>query len=308
MRLMHSILRRLDLNLLPVFDALLRLRSVSAAANELAMSASALSHALARLRLALGDELFVRQGNRMRPTVRAEQMAAPVRAALKALADSLGEGARFDPASSERSFVLSATDYTAFAILPGLIARLQNSAPRLHIRVLYAGEKVSIDDLAAGRIDFALGYGAASDALPEGVEEVDCFSDDYVVVTGRGHFAGDGALSMAAYLAARHVVITPWNETRGVVDHVLDGLGLRRTVALHLPSVLAAPFIIADSALMLTMPRRAAETLSRATPITLHRAPFAIPSYTVKVYCLSKAMRTPAHTWMRQQFEQCRSG
>ena len=84
---MHSDLRRLDLNLLVALDALLRRRSVSAAADELAMSPSALSHALARLRVALDDELFVRIGNAMQPTAHAERLAGPVSAALALLSN-----------------------------------------------------------------------------------------------------------------------------------------------------------------------------------------------------------------------------
>ena len=53
MNIMHPVLRRIDLNLLPVFDAVYRSRSVRLAAEELAMSTSALSHALSRLRSAL---------------------------------------------------------------------------------------------------------------------------------------------------------------------------------------------------------------------------------------------------------------
>jgi DNA-binding transcriptional LysR family regulator len=298
---MHPDLRRLDLNLLPVFESLFRLRSVTAAANELAMSASALSHALARLRESLGDELFVRQGSRMQPTVRAERIALPVAEALRMLSGKLGRGDGFDPASSDRTFVFSATDYTAFAVLPRFIARLQKTAPTLRIRVVYSSQKVSIEDLVAGRIDFALGYGEERLPLPRGVEEFDWLRDDYVVVARRDHPRIDGALTLATYLAARHVVVTPWNETRGVVDYVLDAMSLQRRVALHLPTVLAAPFIIAGSELLLTMPRHAAETLRHAVPIAIYPAPFAIPPYTLKVYCHTRYARTDAHAWMRQE-------
>ena len=120
---MHSDLRRLDLNLLVALDALLRRRSVSAAADELAMSPSALSHALARLRVALDDELFVRIGNAMQPTAHAERLAGPVSAALALLSNGLAQAGRFDPATSDRCFTLAATDYTTFAMLPALVAQ-----------------------------------------------------------------------------------------------------------------------------------------------------------------------------------------
>jgi len=301
MHTMHPDLRRLDLNLLPVFDALYRLRSVTAASHELSMSASAFSHALARLRVSLNDELFVRQGQRMQATVRAEQLAAPVAGALKVLQDSISANHGFTPASSHRTFVFSATDYTIAAVLPKLIARLQIIAPHVHVRVVYSNRKVSIEELAAGRIDFALGYSEERDALPDGVEDFDWFTDDYVVIASRHHPRIRGQLTLENYLQERHAVVTPWNETHGAIDHVLDGLSLKREVSVHLPTVLAAPFIIAESELILTMPRRAAEILSAAAPFSTYEAPFAIPHYAVKVYCHKNYLRTDAHAWMRQE-------
>jgi hypothetical protein len=82
-------------------------------------------------------------------------------------------------------------------------------------------------------------------------------------------------LTLDQYLAARHVVVTPWNEPRGVVDYVLDRLGLARQVAMQLPSVLAAPFVIAGSTLLMTVPNRAAQCCS-AAPIRIYAAPFDI--------------------------------
>ncbi|HEJ2192155.1 TPA: LysR family transcriptional regulator, partial [Pseudomonas aeruginosa] len=132
---MHPLLRRLDLNLLLVFDALYRHRNVGTAASELAISASAFSHALGRLRQGLDDELFLRQGNRMQPTQRAEHLAAAVAAALRALGEGLEEWRPFVPGQSQRTFVFAATDYTAFALLPPLMNRLQHSAPGVRLRL-----------------------------------------------------------------------------------------------------------------------------------------------------------------------------
>nr|WP_071769600.1 LysR family transcriptional regulator [Burkholderia ubonensis] len=299
LNIMHPDLRRLDLNLLLVFDALYRRRSVAAAANELAMSPSALSHALARLRTAIGDALFVRLGNEMQPTVRADDIATWAGDALDAMSKGLARARRFDPAQSERTFVFAATDYTAFAVLPAFIARIQHVAPQLRFRVVHSDRKISTDELAAGRIDFALGYHEEAAADAPGIEEFDWFSDDYVVIASERHPQVRRRLTLEQYLAARHVVVTPWNETRGVVDHVLDRLGLARQVAVQLPSVLAAPFIIAESGLLMTVPNRAAQALRHAAPIRIFPAPFEIPRYTLKVYSHAKHARTDAHRWIR---------
>lgn len=303
---MHSVFRRLDLNLLLAFDALYRHRTVTGAANELTISASAFSHALGRLRLSLNDELFIRQGNRMHPTHRAEQLAGPVVEALKTLSEGLGLWEPFDPMRSQRIFVFSATDYTAFALLPKLMTQLQQDAPGIRLRVINSDRKVSIEDLAAGRIDFALGYGEEHEVLPGGVERLDWLTDEYLVIASRHHPRIRDRLDLAGYLAERHVVVTPWNETRGVIDRVLDGMGLEREVAIQLPMVMAAPFIIARSELLMTVPRQAAETLLHAAPIALYPAPFAIPSYTLTLYSHSKYARSDAHAWMLEQLRALR--
>lgn len=296
---MHPILRRLDLNLLPVFDALLRHRSVTAAAGELAMSPSALSHALSRLRESLGDELFVRTGNAMQPTAYAEALAAPVTAALEALTLGLGEARGFDPATSERTFVLAATDYTAFAVLPPLMRRLQQAAPRLRCKVMYSSGRASSEELAAGRIDFGIGYEEDPITPAPGIESFDWLSDDYVVIAAQNHPVIRHAITLEQYLAARHAVVTPWNESSGYIDKVLEKIGHQRDVALHLPSVLAAPFVIGGSELVMTVPRQAALALREAAAINIMAAPFAIPRYTVKVYGHVRHSRTAAHRWMK---------
>ncbi len=119
---MHLDLKRLDLNLLLVFEAVYRLRSVTRAAAELALSASALSHALIRLRKALADELFYRVGNDMHPTVYADSLAPTVSESLALLAKGLHPRPRFVPAESRESFTFAITDYTAFAVFPALMA------------------------------------------------------------------------------------------------------------------------------------------------------------------------------------------
>lgn len=301
---MHRDLRRLDLNLLLVFDALVRHRSVTLAAEELAMSASALSHALARLRDAMADELFVRIGNEMRPTATAEGMMRPIGEALDLLHAGLAPARQFDPAASERTFIFAATDYTAFAMLPAFMARMQQVAPGLRFKVVYSRGRESADELASGRIDFALGYDEEALPLPAGVESADWFSDDYVVIASREHPAIGRKLTMAQYLAAQHVVVTPWDESRGSIDLVLDRLGVTRDVAMQLPSVLVAPFIVARSHLLMTIPHRAALILRDAAPVAIYPTPFDAPRYTLKIYQHTRHAGTPAHRWIRDQLLQ----
>src|SRR5882672_6931135 len=125
----------LNLNLLPVLDALLAERSVSRAGTRLGLSQPAVSNALAQLRELLGDPLLVRKGAGMAPTERALALAGPLRAALLALEQGLEPAATFDPAKTERDFTIMTNDFVAFAMLPRLLPRLEREAPGVRLQV-----------------------------------------------------------------------------------------------------------------------------------------------------------------------------
>lgn len=298
---MHSSLRRLDLNLLLLFDALFRHRSVTAAADELAMSPSACSHALSRLREALADELFVRAGSSMQPTAQAELMAEGVADALRILSDRLASSTPFKPATSTQTYVFAATDYTAYALLPALIARLERVAPYLRIKVIHATQQDSLDELREGRIHFALGVSHGPTALPEGVAAFDCLSDDYVVVAREGHARIGASLSLEQYLGERHIAVLPWDDARSVIDLALAHMGRQRDVAVQLPNVMAAPFIVAASDHLFTVPRLAAVQLSTAVPLVTYAVPFDVPRYTLRILHHVRHASTVGHRWMREQ-------
>src|ERR1700744_3349517 len=120
--------KTLDLNLLKVFDAVMEERSVLRASHKVALSQSAVSHSLARLREMLGDELFIRTGAGMQPTARALTMAPLVRDALRSL-EAAVELPKFDPAKSTRQFTLAANDSTTMVLVGSLRTLLGKESP-----------------------------------------------------------------------------------------------------------------------------------------------------------------------------------
>lgn len=304
LQLMHSALRRLDLNLLLVFDALYRQRSVVAAAQELALSASALSHALARLRAALNDELFLRVGGAMHPTPKAAELSVGIAQALQLLSDQIGDASSFDPASSDQTFLFAATDFTSFAILPTLIARIEKAAPRIRVQVISSDSRHAADDLRAGA-HFVLGFSDEFAESPPELERIEAATDDYVVVARRAHPRVGKTLSLKRYLAERHVVVRPWRQERGVIDSTLAQKGMSRSVAVEIPSVMAAPFIVARSDLLITLPRKAAQVLAQSAQVTLYATPFQTPRYTPTVYYQRHHLHAAWHRWMRGEIGQC---
>ena len=221
MNIMHPALRRLDLNLLPVFDAIYRHRSVRLAADELAMSTSALSHALSRLRITLNDPLFYREGHRMCPSVYATQLASSIASSLKFLNQELTPQTEFEAADSTECLQIAITDFTAFCIFPALMHKLQHEAPGLRFELLYLPHSPALTELLAGEVDLALGFSTSDDIRHPELDEINWFEDEYVVISNTSR----AQLTLEDYLAARHLVVTPWNEKRGVLDLQLEQMG-----------------------------------------------------------------------------------
>ncbi|ELY4721145.1 LysR family transcriptional regulator [Cronobacter sp. 153480017-3] len=296
MNIMHPSLRRLDLNLLPVFDAIYRHRSVRKAADELAMSTSALSHALSRLRTTLNDPLFYREGHRMCPSVYASQLAPSIASALKFLNQELTPQPEFDPASSTECLQIAITDFTAFCIFPALMHRLQRDAPGLRFELRYLPHSPALNELLAGEMDLALGFSAPEDIRHAELDEINWLEDDYVVISS----ARRAQLTFEDYLAARHVVVTPWNEKQGVLDSQLEKMGYARHIALKTPSMLGAPFIVAESDLLMALPRFAAQKLLPATDLRIFELPFEVPSFEVKIYSHQRSGKRGATDWLKR--------
>ena len=292
---MHHVLRRLDLNLLPVFDAVFRHRSVRLAAAELAMSTSALSHALTRLRQFLNDPLFYRDGHRMCPSVYACELAPFVADALATLNQQLAPVQPFDPLTSHDCFRIAVTDYTAFCIFPGLMQALEHAAPNLRFELRYLPHNPALTELLAGEIDLALSFSEPDGLSDPDLVETDLFSDEFIVIGHRRRTR----LTLEDYLAARHLVVTPWNEKQGMLDLHLARLGLARRIALRTPSMLGAPFMVTGSDLLMAIPSFVADTFEQVVNVSRFPLPFAVPRFTVKIYSHRRSGTRKATDWLK---------
>src|SRR3954465_4141046 len=148
----------LDLNLLRVFDAVLRERSVTTASRRLALTQPAVSNALARLRTLFDDPLFVRTPAGMEPTPFARGVAEPVRQALALLESALSHGPGFDPASSTRAFRFYMSDLGQVEFLPPLVERVQREAPGVRLEAAALDVEDIADALGTGALDLAIGF------------------------------------------------------------------------------------------------------------------------------------------------------
>lgn len=284
----------LDLNLLLVFDAVLREQSVVRAADTLALSQPAVSHALNRLRHTLKDKLFVRTPSGMVPTPRAEQLALPIRKALNDLQLAI-EGDTFDPSSAERRFAIAVNNYAAVVAVGPIVAAVRAQAPRVRLSLVPSGTLNLIDKLDRGELDLVI---AARDASAERFASQLLIDDHYVAVLRSGHPALRKKLNLAALADAQHLAISSGGEDLEFVDQALKPARSARQIALDVP-YLSAGAVLVQSNLIAILGRKLAQEFRRAYPIELRELPFEAPKLHSIMLWHRRFDDVPAHRWLR---------
>lgn len=287
-----------DLNLLHVFLAVHDSGSVGRAAERLGMSQPAVSHALARLRRALGDPLFVRAARGVAPTPRAQRFARQAAAALRLLDGALHESDLFDPGRSHRRFAVHMSDIGADEFLPLLIAQLRPQAPEVRLEVVQLDPTAIGAALESGRIDLALGY------LPglTAIEHAPLLDEHYVVLLRQGH-------PLAAALADRdalHRLDFILVASHAEPARALHLAGLESRIRLALPHFTVAPAILASSDLALVMPLRPAQRFAARHALQVVDVDLGLPPFTVSIYWTWRMNADPGHRWLRGLMQRIR--
>jgi DNA-binding transcriptional LysR family regulator len=289
-------LRDLDLNLLVVFHEILRARRISSAAQALGMSQPAVSNALARLRQTFDDALFVRTTAGMQPTPLAEQLAEPVAAALGLLQAGLAPREHFDPAASTRHFTIAMTDVAEIHFMPGLVRHCIEHAPQVRIAMVRAAGATLAAGLEAGRIDLAVG---AYDDISASHFQQRLFRQDCVTLHRRGHAFDDGPVDLAAFRAARHLLVTETTSPYDQIRQALERAGIRGEASMQVPSLLSAPLIVADSDLVATVPRRLAERMAPSLGLAFVKPPIRLPLLHTNSFWHRRFHQDPGNRWLR---------
>jgi DNA-binding transcriptional LysR family regulator len=291
-------LRRLDLNLLVVFDAVMREKNVTRAAERVFLTQSAVSSALGRLRHQLGDELFVRGPGRLRPTPRALELEEPVRALLAELEQVLSPP-RFDPATERRTFTIATNDYFTAVVAPPLAKRLAREAPGIDLRIVpTAGRPLEMLDAREADI-VCTSWGQ----LPERFSVETLIEDDYVCVVHKDHPFARKAPTLAQFAKAKHLLVSPRGDARGFVDERLAEKGLTRRIALTVNHFAAAPQIVAETDCVLTVPRLIAERFAPPRSTAQFACPVPAPPALTRMSMIwhDRLARHPAHAWLRER-------
>ncbi len=286
----------IDIRLLMVFDAIYKTRSVTAAAEVLDLGQPAVSVALAKLRHHFGNPLFVRTSNGMEPTPFSEGLVQPVREVLGALEKVLGHRGEFEPARAERCFRICMTDISQLVLLPRLWKVLRESAPGVRIEII----PMSSDTarlLESGEADLAVGF---VPQLEAGFHQQSLFVQNFVCMVGQGHPRIADTLSLARFEAEDHAVISSSGAAPSMLEREIARQGITRRVALKIPSVLGAAFVIEHTDLLLTVPRRLGDVLQGRGAFRFLPLPFPLPEYEVKQHWHERYHHDEGNRWLRR--------
>lgn len=310
-------LNNLDLNLLRIFDAVMEERSVLRAGQRIGLSQSAISHALARLRDLLGDELFVRTSSGMQPTARALAMAPFVREVMVRVELAVGP-ARFDPATSRRRFTLAANDFLTAVIVPHLLRILRAEAPQVDL-VTRPGTRIDLaEQIDLGRVDVAVG---GFSSVPARMKSGVLFEYDDVLIAHARHPLRKKPVSMLDLANLPLMVVSLGGQEEGAVEgyiserglarrsEMFDRVGLERAfaasdrlprLALVLPHFLALPVLLAGSDYAAIVPRPLAAVFAAAGGVSMHELPYPTEPATAQLVWHERTEPDPACAWLRR--------
>lgn len=296
-------LRQFDLNLLVAFDLLMQEQSVSRAAERLFVTQSAMSHILQRLRQQLDDPLLVKTPAGMKPTERAIALVEPVRTVLRDIERLIRPPEAFDPQTSQRSFVIAATDYIEVLLATRLVERINAQAPGVNLQFRRTGMGFPATELENGEVDVLLGF----EVMLKPPKLFCCetlFDDGMACLVRAGHPTVGDTLSLEEYLKLPHMLISRTGTAGGQVDEWLAGRGLERRIALMVPHFLSAPLIVANTDLVLALPGRIAERFVRLAPLKTVPLPFELPRYGSVMVWHPLREKEQAHAWLREQIRE----
>ncbi len=290
------VIENIELGQLRALDMLLRERNVTRAAQRLHLSQSALSHSLGRLREITGDPLFVRTPRGMTPTPRAAELAPEVSAILQRI-ERMFEPTELDLAKLERTFVICAQDFIELRIARALIPRLAREAPGVDM-LIRPELALSEEDLAAGRADLIIGVLVPQTA---GVMHKKLADEGFLTLARRNHPVVKRRLTLAQFVALRHIQIAPRGLPGGPVDDALAALGLSRRVVLRVPSFLPAIRMASTTDLLLTAPEELVRDAIKNTPLVAHPTPVDARPFRITMAWHERSQKDPAHAWLRDR-------
>lgn len=292
-------LKEVDANLLVILDALLVDASVTRAAERLGRSASAISHALAKLREIFADELFVRAGQKLVPTAKALELAPTVHVILVGMESLLRPNKPFDPSLSVRDFTVAASEAGELILVQPLRQRLQELAPSVQLGWTPPREE-STDALRQGRCHFVVDIEGAAIAAPD-IHVVKLFDDTLATLARPGHPFAQRKPKPVTFAAADHIEVQSLPALT-MINRALSDERLSLHVSSRVSSVLVGLLLALNSDALLTLPSSLASILEKELGAVRIAQPFKPVVFPLRLLWHSSYDRDECHEWVRGQF------
>jgi DNA-binding transcriptional LysR family regulator len=296
--------QNLDLNLLRVFDAVMAERSITRAADRLALTQPAVSNALKRFREAVGEDLLTREAYGMKPTPYAERLWPQVRTALARLKEAFGQPG-FDLRTANANFRIATADASAATLLPSVIAQIERDEAQVNLRVLPLTTRDPRGLLERDEADVAVGYfpEAVAALVAEGTDATlrhrRLHQSEYVCVMRRDHPLAKAPLTVDAFCQAHHLLVSFSGRPHGFVDQALIALGRSRRIVLTVNQFFTAGRVVAQSDLLTVLPASFVAATGYQGALVERPLPLRLARIHVEMVWHLRHDDDPAHQWLR---------
>jgi len=287
-------LSKIDLNLFVVFDAIYTEGNLTRAGQIIGITQPAVSNALARLREAFNDPLFIRSAQGMVPTPIAQNIIVPVRQALSMLRTSMQESDSFVPSRSEKKFKINLQDAVSSFLTPHLLSKLGKEATKVSLDIDGPSNKDIANAFTTGQLDLAIA--SLVNPHPQ-LKRIKLVESQYVCVVRKDHPISQLNFTLDSYVRFSHVNLVGCEGLIGPVDTTLGKMGIQRRVIVNLPHYTVAPKVVASTDLALTLP----EIFAKDLDLKKLEVPFKVEPYELYLYWHETSHNDPANQWLRDQ-------
>ncbi|MBE7638443.1 LysR family transcriptional regulator [Sneathiella sp. P13V-1] len=287
----------MDLNLFTVFVSIYETRNLTETARRLHKTQPAVSNALGRLRVEVGDPLFIHGGGKMNPTPVADELIGNVRQGVSLLQKSVVREPEFDPFQAKKSLRVSIGDIGEAVLLPPLYKALHEEAPNLTFQAYQVERRQMLRQLASNEVDFAVDIPLVYDD-PD-LRQVSLYSERQVCAVSKNHpLAQSDILELGDYLNAQHIHVSSRRRGGGVADIGLGKIGAKRDNVVRMQHYNGAFALLENSDLLLTVPY----SLARLYECHYFDLPFEAPTLDLNLYWHSSSEQSAISRWVRARF------
>lgn len=284
-----------DLALLRAFQRIYVLRSLTAAAQSLGVTQSALSHALRRMRDTFKDELFVRSRAGLVPTIRADALFVSVTKILELVDREMVQAVDFDPAVSSRVFRISMDDITQVILFKPLMAQLGSISATCGLTARHWAKSAIVPAIENGEIELAVGH---FPAVPDTFYRQDLYEAQYRILVADDHPRIAQRISWSEYSSEEHIRVA--TDSDAFLSGALQARGVVRRIRTSVDGFLSVPWLLKGSELIATVPAQVGPAIARAAGVTQMELPSPIGGgYRVQLLWHPRLHKDPGHKWLR---------